>query len=98
MNQACEIEVYGHRYTIRGEAGESYVRELAKQVDERMHTLATKMKNVTALQLAVLTAINLADELNQSTKQHELHAEDMNRRAAGLIATIEQSLGKTRSS
>jgi cell division protein ZapA len=98
VNQACEIEVYGHRYTIRGEAGESYVRELAKQVDERMRTLAAKMKNVTALQLAVLTAINLADELNQATKQHDQHAEDMNRRAACLIATIEQSLGKTRSS
>jgi cell division protein ZapA len=97
-SQPCEIEVYGHRYTIRGEAGESYVRELAQQVDERMRTLAAKMKNVTALQLAVLTAINLADELNRATKQHELHAEDLNRRAAGLIATIEQSLGKTRSS
>lgn len=98
MNQACEIEVYGHRYTIRGEAGESYVRELAKQVDERMRTLAAKMKNVTALQLAVLTAINLVDELNRGTKQHELNAEDMNRRAACLITAIEQSLGKTRAS
>ena len=52
MNQAFEIEVYGHRYTIRGEAEESYVRQLAQQLDERMRILATKMKNVTPMQLA----------------------------------------------
>lgn len=98
MSHPCEIEVYGHRYTIRGEADESYVRELARQVDERMRTLATKMQNITPLQLAVLTAINLADELTQARKLHEQHAEDLNDRAAGLIETIEQTLGKTRSS
>jgi cell division protein ZapA len=96
VSQAFEIEVYGHRYTIRGEAEESYVRELAQQLDERMRSLATKMKNVTPMQLAVLTAINLTNELNQAQKQQQEHADDLNRRAAGLIDSIQETLGGNR--
>ena len=96
MSQAFEIEVYGHRYTIRGEAEESYVRELAQQLDERMRILATKMKNVTPMQLAVLTAINLTNELNQALKQQQEHTDDLNRRAEGLIDSIQETLGGNR--
>lgn len=96
MSQAFEIEVYGHRYTIRGEAEESYVRELARQLDERMRILAAKMKNVTPMQLTVLTAINLVNELNQALKQQQEHADDLDRRAAGLIDSIQETLGGSR--
>ena len=96
MSQAFEIEVYGHRYTIRGEAEESYVRELAQQLDERMRGLATKMKNVTPMQLAVLTAINLTNELNQALKLQQEDTDDLNRRAAGLIDSIQETLGGNR--
>ena len=89
MSQAFEIEVYGHRYTIRGDGEEGYVQELARLVDERMRTLATHMKNATPMQLAVLTALNLANELNQRQEQ----ADDLNRRAAGLIDSIQETLG-----
>ncbi|HEY3197764.1 MAG TPA: cell division protein ZapA [Nitrospirales bacterium] len=93
MSQAFDIEVYGHRYTIRGDGEESYVQELARLVDERMRTLAAHMKNATPMQLAVLTAINLANELNQAFKQNEEQADDLNRRAEGLIDSIQESLG-----
>jgi cell division protein ZapA len=93
VSQAFDIEVYGHRYTIRGDGEESYVQELARLVDERMRTLAAHMKNATPMQLAVLTAINLANELNQAFKQNEEQADDLNRRAEGLIDSIQESLG-----
>jgi cell division protein ZapA len=93
VSQAFEIEVFGHRYTIRGDGEESYVQDLARLVDERMRTLAVHMKNATPMQLAVLTAINLANELNQAFKQHQEQADDLNRRAAGLIDSIQETLG-----
>ena len=96
MSQAFEIEVYGSRYTIRGDAEESYVRELGRQVDEQMHALAIKMKNATPMQLAVLTAINLADGLNQALKQQQQHADELDRRATGLIESIQETMGGAR--
>lgn len=88
-----EIEVYGQRYTIRGEGDESYVHQLARRVDEQMRTLAAAMKNANPTQLAVLTAINLADELNQIIKRQQESAEEADRRAQGLIGSIEETLG-----
>jgi cell division protein ZapA len=96
VSQAFEIEVFGCRYTIRGDAEESYVRELGRHVDEQMHTLATKMKNATPMQLAVLTAINLADELSQALKQQQQHADELDRRATGLIESIQETMGGSR--
>ena len=96
MSQAFEIEVYGCRYTIRGDAEESYVRELGRHIDEQMHTLAAKMRNATPMQLAVLTAINLADELHQALKQQQEHAEELDRRATGLIESIQETMGGAR--
>jgi len=40
MTKSFEIEVYGQRYTIRGEAEEADVQALARLIDERMRTLA----------------------------------------------------------
>jgi cell division protein ZapA len=96
VSQAFEIEVYGNRYTIRGEAEERYVRDLAKEVDEQMRSLAAKMKTVTPLQLAVLTALNFVDELHKCMKQQQQQVEDINRRAESLIGTIQQTLGSRR--
>jgi cell division protein ZapA len=96
VSQAFEIEVYGHRYAIRGEGEESYVQELARLVDERMRLLAAQMKNATPMQLAILAAINLTDELRQTLKQQQEHADDLNRRAAGLIDSIQETLGDAR--
>ena len=96
MSQAFEIEVYGCRYTLRGDAEESYVRELGRKVDEQMHTLATKMKNATPMQLAVLTAINLADELSQARRQRQEHEDELDRRATGLIESIQETIGGAR--
>jgi cell division protein ZapA len=93
MSRPFEIEIYGQRYTIRGDGEESYVQELAQRVDAHMRTLAKKMKTVTPTQLAVLTALNLANELDQALKQQKDTYEDMNRRATGLIESIQDTLG-----
>jgi len=92
VSQAFEIDVYGCRYTIRGDAEESYIRELGGRIDTQMRELGQKMKNATPMQLAVLTAINLADELNQVLKRQEENAEDLDRRTTGLIESIQETM------
>jgi cell division protein ZapA len=96
VNQAFEIEIYGQRYTIRGEAEQGYVQELARHVDEQMRTLAAKMRTVTPTQLAVLAALNLANELHQAMRRQQDDSEDLNRRAVDLIETIQDTIGEGR--
>lgn len=96
MSKAFEVEIYGQRYTIRGEGEEGYVKELARRVDEQMRTLSTKMKLASPTKLAVLTALNLAHECSTIGKQQQESQEEMDRRAGGLIESIEETLGGKR--
>lgn len=96
MSKPFVVEIYGQRYTIRGEAEEAYVQELARRVDAQMRTLASGMKTATPTKLAVLTALNLAHELQQVAQHQHESGEDIDRRAVGLIESIEEALGGSR--
>lgn len=69
MTKTIDVEIYGQRYVIRGEADDAYVRRLAHFVDDHMKHLAEGMKTATPSKLAVLTAINLAHQLFESEKK-----------------------------
>ena len=96
MSKPFVVEIYGQRYTIRGEAEEAYVQDLARRVDEQMRSLANGMKTATPTKLAVLTALNLAHELQQVTRHRDESGEEIDRRATGLIESIEEALGGSR--
>ena len=96
MSQTVEVEIYGQRYTVRGEADQSYVVELARQVDEQMRALAAGMRAVTPTKVAVLTALNLAHELHQARTLQQASAESVEKLAEGLLASIEETLGGSR--
>ena len=60
-----EIEIYGQRYEIRvkGEEDEKYIGHLTSLVDQKMHEVAVKSKSSDTTKIAVLAALNIADEL-----------------------------------
>jgi len=47
LTKNIEIEIYGHRYTIKGDAEEDYIKRLAAYVDEQMRGVAQGMKTAT---------------------------------------------------
>src|SRR4030067_1103051 len=58
-----EIKVFGQTYTVKTEAEEDYIQEVAKYVNEKMDEVLKKTKSVSALNVAILTALNIADDL-----------------------------------
>ncbi len=57
------VDILGEKYTIRGDADTGHIAEVARMVDTRMRDLKTQFRGISGYKLAVLTAINLADEL-----------------------------------
>ncbi len=96
MSRTVEVEIYGQRYAVRGEADQSYVLELARQVDEQMRALAAGMQMATPTKVAVLTALNLAHELHQARRLQQENAESAEKLAEGLLESIEETLGGAR--
>ncbi|MGQ0667541.1 MAG: cell division protein ZapA [Nitrospiraceae bacterium] len=92
MTKTIDVEIYGQRYAIRGDADDAYVRRLAHFVDDHMRHLAEGMKTATPSKLAVLTAINLAHQLFESERKRVQGEDDVDRRMANLMESIEEQM------
>lgn len=92
MTKTIDVEIYGQRYAIRGDADDAYVRRLAHFVDDHMRHLADGMKTATPSKLAVLTAINLAHQLFESERKRVQGEDDVERRMATLMESIEEQM------
>ncbi|MHB1610415.1 MAG: cell division protein ZapA [Sulfobacillus sp.] len=57
------VTIYGEEYQLKGDLPEEVVQALAHHVDSRMRILASKSPRVSPTRLAVLTALNLTEEL-----------------------------------
>jgi cell division protein ZapA len=61
--QTTSVRILGHEYRIRSAEKSEFVREVALYVDELMHQISSKLTTGTQSQIAVLAALNIAEEL-----------------------------------
>jgi cell division protein ZapA len=78
------VEIQGQRYPIRSSLDPEYVARLALYVDEKMRAAAESTPTGDSLRLAVLAALNIADEL--------FRCRDANRARDGQLAERAQEL------
>lgn len=57
------VSIYGQDYTIVGDKEPEYIAKIAAHVDSRMNEIAEGVKGGPISSLAVLSAVNIADEL-----------------------------------
>ncbi len=68
-----QVDIFGSQYTIKkGTEDPSYIARVAKYVDAKMREINEKLPVASVSKVAVLTSLNLADEL---FKERDLHAE-----------------------
>jgi cell division protein ZapA len=93
MGQPIEVEIFGQRYTLSGDANEAYVRELARYVDGKMREIADAAGGIPVTKLALLVAINIAHELHRSREQQKAREAFLGNKTQDLIDTIDQEFG-----
>lgn len=59
------VQIYDQTYHLSGQ-DPAHIRALAELVDARMRAVAAQGRTVDSLRVAVLAALNLADELSQA--------------------------------
>jgi len=85
------VEIYDQTYYLAGEDTE-HIRALAALVDARMRTVAAGGRTVDSLRVAVLAALNLADELSEARKAPDGGARLTTGRAASLRGMLDEVL------
>jgi cell division protein ZapA len=92
-SRVINVEIHGHRYPIRSALPPDYVAELAAYVDEKMRLAARESPAGDTLKLAVLAAINIADEFFRARDEVESDSATLSRRAAALERMVDLALG-----
>ena len=87
------VDIFGQRIGVRADGDEERLQELARFVDSRMREIADRSASVDTVKIAVLTAMNIADELfcererDQDDRQRQLASQ-----AERLVQKVEQAM------
>jgi len=60
--QRVEVKIFNKTYVLRSKGGEERIAEAARVVDERMRQISSQITTHDVVKIAVLAALNLADE------------------------------------
>jgi cell division protein ZapA len=87
-----EVQIFGHSYTIRGEADQDYILNVASYVDRKMREVTEKLPVASLSKVAILASLNIADELFKERAQVASREKQLNARAARLNAVLDEVL------
>jgi cell division protein ZapA len=87
-----KIEIYGQSYNVQAEGNEAYLKQLAEFVDTKMRTVAEATHTVDSVRVAVLAALNIADELHSLQERHENIEGPLRKHVEKCVAMVEKAL------
>jgi len=94
-NGNVRVEIYDQTYHLRG-SDTDYIAELANYVDTKMRLISQQAATVDSLRVAVLAALNIADELHVLKRKYDSIASDYNERAGQLAGALDEILQEER--
>jgi cell division protein ZapA len=88
---SVRVDIYDQSYNLRGSDAD-YILKLAEYVDTKMRTLAQQTQTVDSLRLAVLAALNIADEFHVLQKKYEGVSGEYQKRSDHLFTALDEAL------
>src|SRR4028118_269187 len=86
------VEIFGSVYQVRGRDDTGYLQSLADLVDRRMREVAEHASTADTARIAILAALNLADELFRIQKRQEGERVEIRDKVAELAEELNQAL------
>lgn len=91
-SQPHKVVIYNQTYNLRSDHDPEYIQELAEHVDMRMNEIARATMTVDSLRVAILAALQIADELFQARKEMKETEEEIADRSARYAEILDQCL------
>jgi cell division protein ZapA len=90
--RVISVEIAGQRYPIRSGLDPDYVNRLAVYVDDKMRAAADSAPTGDSVRLAVLAALNIADELFRCRESSHTRDGQLAERAGELERLLDRVL------
>ena len=92
---SVRVEIFDQAYNLRGTDPE-YINKLAEYVDSKMRAVASQTSTVDSLRLAVLAALNIADEYQVLKRKYDSISGNLSQRTTNLADALDEVLSDGR--
>lgn len=92
---SVRVEIFDQGYNLRG-TDPDYILKLADYVDSKMRAVAEQTHTVDTARLAVLAALNIADEYHLLKRRLEGGGSESSKRARQLLSALDEVLAESR--
>src|SRR5262245_2122690 len=89
---AVHVEIFGQTYAVQAGTEPGYVEQLAAFVDGQMREVSRAAGAVDSVRIAVLAALNIADELFRARGQADAVLQKATRRVEGIARELSAAL------
>jgi cell division protein ZapA len=91
-SQPYKVVIYNQTYNLRSDHDHGYIQDLAEYVDRRMNEIARATMTVDSLRVAILAALQIADDFFQARKELSATEEEIAERSAKYAELLDQFL------
>jgi cell division protein ZapA len=92
---SVRVEIFDQVYNLRGSDAD-YIIQLAEYVDGKMRAVSEQTATVDSVRLAVLAALNIADEYHLLKRRLDAPSPEARQRASKLASALDEVLQDTR--
>jgi cell division protein ZapA len=86
---STEVYILGQKYTIKGDAPEEYIREIASFVDKKLKEVHNSIPNITPVKASILAALDIADELFKLRSEQDVLTKNIEEKAERLASLFD---------
>jgi cell division protein ZapA len=94
-NGSVRVEIFDQVYNLRGSDAD-YIIKLAEYVDGKMRAVSEQTATVDSVRLAVLAALNIADEYHLLKRRLDTTPPEVRQRTSKLESALDEVLQDTR--
>ncbi len=91
-HDGIRVEIYDQEYHMKEALDPEYIRKLARFLDAKMRSIAERTHTVDSLRVAILAALNIADEYHQLRAQYEATTKQVDQKVGEYNEVLDQLL------
>ena len=88
----AKIQIYGKTYSLKSSSDQMSMEDVAAYVDAKMCELAVAFSKTSSADLAVLAALNIAQELIELQKQNDVNDKSHEEKIGRMIEALENEI------
>lgn len=92
MKKNFEVTLFNQKFQLKSDADERHVQRVADYVNQKLFDIQEKTKSVSSLNVALLAALNIADDFFKDQSAHKAQNEKFKSKVDAMINSLNSRL------